>query len=212
METSNSKRLVQDPERLVEGNDMKILIACEFSGVVREAFRKKGHDAWSCDLLKTEIPGQHIVGDVLKYLHYDWDMMIAFPPCTYLCFAGIRWNTNNPKREKKTEQAIDFFNTLWNSGVEKICIENPVGVIPRRSGVKWSQLIHPWQFGHEEEKKTCLWIKNLPLLQPTKIMQVREQRIFKKSALRGPGSSKTRQQDRSRTFQGIANAMADQWG
>jgi hypothetical protein len=192
---------------------MKVLVACEFSGVVRDAFLAKGHDAWSCDIIPTEAhPHRHLTGNVLNYLHDDnWDLLIAFPPCTYLCFAGIRWNTNNPEREEKTVQAVRFFKRLYYSGIPKIAIENPVGVIPKRTGIKWTQMIHPWQFGHEEEKKTCIWLKGLPPLVPTQIMEVREQKIFRRSALRGPGSSKTRSQDRSRTFQGIAAAMADQW-
>lgn len=195
---------------------MRVLIACEFSGVVREAFKARGHDAWSCDVLPTEIPGNHFQDDIFHVLHgskgWNWDLLIAFPPCTYLCFAGIRWNINNPEREHKTEMAVKFFTSLYHSNIDKIAIENPVGVIPKRTGIKWTQMIHPWQFGHEEEKKTCIWLKGLPPLVPTDIKEVREQKIFRRSALRGPGSSKTRSQDRSRTFEGIAKAMAEQWG
>lgn len=185
---------------------MKVLIACEFSGIVRDEFIRRGHDAMSCDLLPTERPGPHYQGDVLDILDDGWDMMIAFPPCTYTCFAGIRWNTNNPERELKTRSAVEFFKKLWYSKIPKKSLENPVGVIPRRTGIKWSQMIHPWQFGHEEEKKTCLWLDSLPLLVPTKIMEVREQRIYKMSPCKDRGKL------RSITFPGIARAMADQWG
>jgi site-specific DNA-cytosine methylase len=187
---------------------MKILIACEFSGIVREAFKARGHDAWSCDLLPTEIPGQHIQGDVLEILNDGWDMMIGFPPCTRLAASGARWWQG--KREEQ-RQAIIFFLELVTADIPCIAIENPIGIM---SGIYRTpdQIIHPWQFGHGETKSTCLWLKNLQRLIPTDIVSVREQRIHKLSALRGPGSSKTRQQDRSRTFPGIAAAMAEQWG
>lgn len=193
---------------------MNVLVACEFTGVVREAFAARGHNAWSCDIIPSEKPGNHYQCDVefLLEMPIQWDLLIAFPPCTYLCFAGIRWNTNNPEREAKTQDAVHMFKHLWECSIPKIAIENPVGVIPRRTGIKWSQMIHPWEFGHQEEKKTCLWLKGLPLLTPTDIQEIREQKIFRKSALRGAGSSKTRSQDRSRTYPGIAKAMANQWG
>lgn len=185
---------------------MDVLVACEFSGKVRDAFINQGHNAWSCDIVDTDKPGNHIKGNVLKYLNNDWDVLIAFIPCTYLCFAGIRWNVNNLKRQQETIKAIEFFKTIWNAPINKIAIENPVGVIPKHTGVKWSQMIHPWQFGHEEEKRTCLWLKNLPLLKPTRIMDKREQRVFKMSP------SKNRSKLRSVTFNGVADAMASQWG
>jgi len=185
---------------------VKVLIGCEYSGIVRDAFKAKGHDAWSCDIIPTESPGNHIQGDVLGVLDQGWDMMIAHPECTYTCFAGIRWNVNNPERQEKTKRAIEFFKRLWNADIEKIALENPVGVIPRLSGIKWAQIIHPWQFGHEEEKKTCLWLKNLPPLKPTKIMDKREQKMFKMAP------SKDRGKKRSLTYTGIAEAMAEQWG
>lgn len=185
---------------------MKVLIACEFSGTVRDAFRKQGHEAWSCDILPTEVPGPHIQGDVLEILDQGWDLMIAHPPCTYLCFAGIRWNINNPERQAQTEEALEFFLKLWNAPIPQICIENPVGVIPRRSGIKWSQMVSPWMFSHPEEKKTCLWLKGLPPLLPTQIMEERESRLWKLPP------SKDRWKKRSVTYPGIAEAMASQWG
>lgn len=187
---------------------MRVLVACEFSGRVRDAFIRKGHDAISCDLLpgEGEFASAHYQGNVLEILKQNWDLMIAHPPCTYLSFAGIRWNTGNEERQNQTLEAIGFFNELLNADIPRICIENPVGVIPRRTGIKWDQMIHPWQFGHGEQKKTCLWLKNLPHLNPTNIVPGREQRIFKMSP------SADRGKKRSITFEGIANAMAEQWG
>ena len=185
---------------------MKILVACEFSGKVRDAFKSKGHDVISCDIIPTEKPGNHYQGDVMEIINNGFDMLIAFPPCTYLCLAGIRWNNTKPGRQEKTLEAIKFFEKLWYANIDKICIENPVGVIPRYTGVKWSQMIHPWQFGHEEEKKTCLYLKNLPLLKPTQIMEKRESKMWKMSP------SKDRSKLRSITYDGIAKAMAGQWG
>lgn len=197
--------------------DINILVGCEESQAVCKAFRARGFNAFSCD--EQECSGGHSEwhhkGDIMGLIYgsgIKWHAGIFFPPCTYICFAGIRWNTNNPGREIKTELAIEFVRSLMNCGIPNISIENPVGVIPRRTGVKWSQMIHPWQYGHEEEKKTCLWLTGFPLLQPTKIMDVREQKIFRKSALAGPGSSKDRSKNRSKTFPGIAEAMAQQWG
>lgn len=187
---------------------MRVLIACEFSGEVRDAFISKGHEAWSCDLLPSDKPGPHIQDDVLKYINpiYAWDMLIGFPPCTFVCFAGIRWNVGNQERQGESDKAIEFFKRLYNSKIAKICIENPVGIIPRKTGIKWTQMIHPWQFGHGEQKKTCLWLRGLPPLQPTNIVEGREQRMFKM------GPSVTRSSERSKTFPGIAQAMAQQWG
>lgn len=180
---------------------MKILIACEFSGIVRDAFRAKGHDAWSCDLLPTETPGPHILDDVRNVLDFGWDMMIAHPPCTHLAVSGARWF-----KDKVNEQrmALDFVRTLMDAPIERIVIENPVSIISskiRRS----DQTIQPWMFGHGELKTTCLWLKNVPKLMPTNIVEGREQRIWKMS------QSKKRSRERSRTFPGIAAAMAAQW-
>jgi hypothetical protein len=191
---------------------MRVLVACEYSGIVREAFKAKGHDAWSCDLLDTEIPGQHIKGDVLKILNDGWDLMIAHPPCTHLAVSGARW-FKEKQRDGIQARAIDFFFKLiqpahsdmkWKE-IYQICIENPIGIM---SGIfrKPDQIIQPWQFGHGETKATCLWLKNLPLLVPTNIVEGREARIHRMPP--GPNRSK----ERSRTCPGIANAMAEQWG
>lgn len=181
---------------------MKVLIACEFSGIVRDAFAELGHDAWSCDLLPSEKQGNHIQGDVLNYLNKDWDMMIAHPPCTHLAVSGARWF-----KEKQQEQvkALEFVRQLMNAPINKICIENPISIISTKIK-KPSQIIQPWQFGHGETKSTCLWLKNLPLLVPTNIVSGRENRIHKEPP------SVDRWKNRSRTFTGIAQAMADQWG
>jgi len=153
---------------------MKILIACEFSGPVREAFAARGHDAWSCDLLPSEIPGNHIQDDVLDHLS-GWDMMIAFPPCTHLAVSGARWFPQKIA-DGRQQASIDFFMELANADIPKIAIENPIGIM----STKWrkpDQIIQPWQFGHGETKATCLWLKNLPKLQPTNIVNGREARI-----------------------------------
>jgi len=183
---------------------MKIIIACEYSGIVREAFKAKGHDVWSCDLLDTEIPGKHIKGDVLEILNDRWDLMIGFPPCTHLSVSGARWFKEKIK-DGRQQQGIDFFIKLINAPVEKIAVENPIGIMSTIYR-KPDQIIQPWQFGHGETKATCLWLKNLPLLEPENIVKGREQIIWKMS----PGPERAK--DRSRTYQGIANAMANQWG
>lgn len=193
---------------------MKVLIACEFSGIVREAFRKKVHDAWSCDLLPTEISGQHIQGDVLKQLDKKWDLIIAHPPCTYLSNSGVRWLYKDGKLDSKRwylmHKASLFFKHIANSRYfndTNICIENPIPHKYAREQIgNYTQLIQPWQFGHGETKATCLWLYGLPKLEPTNIVEGREQRIWKMA----PGPN--RQKERSRTYQGIANAMAEQWG
>ena len=182
---------------------MKVLVACEFSGIVRDAFAKRGHDAWSCDLLPTESPGNHIRGDVLEILDDGWDLMIAHPPCTHLAVSGARWF-----KDKKQEQgrALEFIMMLLEAPfIDKIALENPIGVISTRIK-KPDQIIQPWQFGHGETKATCLWLKNLPPLEPTNIVEGREARIHKMPP------SKNRWKDRSRFYAGIANAMAEQWG
>lgn len=181
---------------------MKILVACEFSGIVREAFTKLGHDAWSCDLIDTEIPGKHLIGDVLNFLDDKWDMLIAHPPCTYLAVSGARYFK---QRQKEQQQAIEFARKLWEAPIDKICMENPISVLSTKL-CKPSQIIQPWQFGHGETKATCLWLKNLPLLQPTNIVSGREPRILNMA----PGPN--RKKERSRTYAGIAEAMAKQWG
>lgn len=181
---------------------MRVLVACEFSGVVREAFRALGHDAWSCDLLPTEAPGPHIQGDVLAVLQDGWDLMVAHPPCTHLAVSGARWF-----KDKLPEQAaaLDFVRALLSAPIPRVALENPVSIISSRIR-KPDQIIQPWQFGHGETKATCLWLKGLPLLEPTHIVSGREARVHKMA----PGPDRWR--ERSRTFTGIAGAMAGQWG
>lgn len=181
---------------------MRILIACEFSGIVRDAFAMKGHDVWSCDLLPTEIPGQHIQGDVLKILNDGWDLMIAHPPCTHLAVSGARWFKDKAKEQG---DAINFFMSFFPRAIKKIAVENPVSIMSTIYQ-KPDQIIQPWMFGHGETKATCLWLKGLPPLQPTNIVEGREHRVH------GMPPGPDRWKERSRTFQGIANAMADQWG
>lgn len=180
---------------------MKILVACEFSGIVREAFNKKGHYALSCDLLETEIPGQHYKGDIKDLLNQEWDLMIAHPPCTHLAVSGARWFKDKAKEQI---EALDFVRLLMNATIERICIENPISIISSKIR-KPDQIIEPWQFGHGETKATCLWLKNLPLLKPTNIVQGREHRVHRLPP------RENRWKERSRTYQGIADAMADQW-
>jgi hypothetical protein len=181
---------------------MRVLVACEFSGTVRDAFIAAGHNAISCDLLPTESPGPHYLGDVRDILCDEWDLMIAHPPCTYLAVSGARWFRH---RQKEQKEALDFVRLLLNAPIDKIALENPVSVISTQIR-KPDQIIHPWQFGHKESKKTCLWLKNLPLLQPTKIMVERYDRIHRLSP------SSDRSKIRSLTYPGIAQAMAEQWG
>lgn len=183
---------------------MKVLIACEESQVVTEEFRKRGHEAFSCDLKPYSggHPEWHIQEDVLLHLNDGWDMMMAFPPCTHLAVSGARWFKDKPGRQA---WAIEFFMLLANANIPKIAIENPVGIMSTRWR-KPDQIIQPWQFGHGETKKTCLWLKGLLLLQSTNIVKGREQRIWKMPP------SKDRGRLRSITYQGIAKAMAKQWG
>lgn len=181
---------------------MKILIACEYSGTVRDAFTALGHDATSCDLLPTEKPGKHYIGNVEDILHDGWDLMIAHPPCTHLAVSGAR---HFYKKAKEQAEALEFVEMLLNAPIPKIALENPVSIISTRIR-KPDQIIQPWMFGHGETKSTCLWLKNLPKLHPTNIVEGREQRIWKMPP------SADRWKDRSRTFKGIAEAMAMQWG
>jgi len=181
---------------------MNVLVACEFSGIVRDAFLARGHTAMSCDLLPTESHGPHYRGNVLDMLDSAWDLMIAHPPCTHLAVSGARWFKD--KREEQVE-ALAFVRLLLDAPIPRICLENPVSVIStaiRRP----DQIIQPWQFGHGEIKKTCLWLKNLPLLKPSNIVDGREARVHREP----PGPN--RWKNRSRTYQGIADAMAEQWG
>tara|TARA_R100001460_G_scaffold39781_1_gene74733 strand:+ start:67 stop:654 length:588 start_codon:yes stop_codon:yes gene_type:complete len=192
---------------------MKVLVACEYSGIVRDAFAAKGHDAWSCDILPTESPGNHFQGDILEHLDKGWDLMIAHPPCTYLSNAGARFlypkGKLNKDRYKLGLKAKKFFMQLYNAPIDKICVENPISskifALP-----KYSQIIQPYEYGHPIQKRTCLWLKNLPELKPTNI-------IFERQSTKIPGNwfnkgGKDRQKNRSKFFDGFAKAMVDQWG
>jgi len=193
---------------------MKVLIACEYSGKVRDAFIKAGHDAMSCDLLPTDTPGPHYQGDVRDIVGNGWDLMIAHPPCTYLSVSGLHWNKRVPGREKLTEDALDFVRALMNQPIEKICIENPVSCISTRIR-KPDQIIQPWWFGEDASKKTCLWLKNLPLLVPTNKLPGNDKTRRANQTPSGQnklGPSPDRWKLRSKTYQGIADAMAQQWG
>jgi hypothetical protein len=183
---------------------MKILIACEYSGRVRDAFIAKGHEAMSCDLLPTDALGPHYKGDVKDVLDYPWDLMIAHPPCTDLAVSGAR-HFESKRLTGKQQASVSFFMSLAKSSIPRIAIENPVCIM----STLWrkpDQIIQPWQFGHGETKATCLWLKNLPKLIPTNVVSGREQRIYKM------GPSEDRWKLRSETFVGIAQAMAEQWG
>jgi hypothetical protein len=196
---------------------MRVLVACEFSGTVRDAFTALGHTAISCDILSTETPGEHFQGNVLDLLKEDssFDLMIAHPPCTYLTVSANKWYKDQPERKSGTlvgearrlarEDAISFFMQLWNSPIPRIALENPIGVISSRFR-KPDQVIQPWMFGHGETKATCLWLKNLPPITPTEVVAGRDQRLHNlpPSADRG--------KLRSVTYQGIAQAFATQWG
>jgi len=193
---------------------MKILVACECSGRVRDAFLKLGHDAISCDLKDTEVPGPHFKGDVKDVINNGFDLMIAHPPCTYLCTSGARWFTNKGRKEKQ-DKAVEFVEYLMNAKISRICIENPVGII--NTVIRQpDQIINPWMFGDEFSKKTCLWLKNLPFLRYINVVDKGEYYICK-SGKRVPKwynqfSAKNRSEGRSKTFLGIANVMAKQWG
>lgn len=180
---------------------MRVLVACEFSGAVRDAFAALGHDAWSCDIIPTESQGNHIQRDALSVLSDGWDLMIAHPPCTYLAVSGARWFKD---RQEEQREALSFVQALMDAPIERIAIENPISVISSRIR-KPDQIIQPWMFGHGETKATCLWLKNLPRLSPTNIVDGREARVHKAS----PGPN--RWKERSRTLDGIAQAMASQW-
>lgn len=182
---------------------MRVLVACEYSGEVRRAFRELGHDAWSCDLLPADDGSpHHYQGDVFDIIEQGWDLMIAFPPCTHLAVSGARWFKD---KQQEQAEALEFVQRLLDADIPKIALENPVSVISTRIR-KPDQIIQPWQFGHGETKATCLWLKGLEPLVPTDIVEGREQRVWKM------GPSPTRWKERSKTFTGIAKAMADQWG
>lgn len=181
---------------------MRVLVACEYSGTVRDAFRARGHDAMSCDLLPTERPGPHYEGDVFDVIGDGWDLMIAHPPCTHLAVSGAR---HFARKQREQREALDFVRLLLLAPIPRIALENPVSVISSRLR-KPDQVVQPWQFGHGECKATCLWLVGLPPLVPTNVVEGREQRIHRLP----PGPD--RWKERSRTFAGIADAMADQWG
>jgi hypothetical protein len=197
---------------------LRVLIACEYSGVVREAFRQRGHDAWSCDLLPSEQAGQHYQGDVRDILNDGWDLMIAHPPCTYLASMGIWWNHKRPERWEMTYEAKRFVELLWAAPIAQVALENPIGYL-NRNWQKPTQIIHPWQFGHEASKPTCLWLRGLPCLLPTSIVGKGEfytkkngVRIAKWSHITSGTRKEERARIASRTFSGVAQAMAEQWG
>lgn len=195
---------------------MRVLVACEYSGTVRDAFIAKGHDAVSCDLLPTDKPGLHYQGDVRDILDDGWDLMIAHPPCTYLSVSGIHWN-NRGRGWEETDKALDFVRLLLSANIQRIALENPVSIISSRIR-KPDQIIHPYQFGHDASKATCLWLKNLPKLQPTNMIAPRIVNGRPRWGNQTDGGqnklppSDDRWKIRSTTYQGIADAMAETWG
>ena len=196
---------------------MRVLVACEYSGTVRDAFAAQGHDAWSCDLLETERPGQHYQGDVRDMLAQEWDLMIAHPPCTYLSVSGMHWTTRGKRDPQLTEDALDFVRLLMDAPIPRIAIENPVSVISSRIRHP-DQIVNPYQFGEDASKKTCLWLKGLPPLRPTAFVEPRmiggKPRWGNQcdSGQNKLAPSADRWKDRSRTYAGIAAAFASQWG
>jgi hypothetical protein len=187
---------------------MRVLVACEFSGVVRDAFIARGHDAMSCDLLETERPGPHHQGDVRPLLRHRWDLVIAHPDCTFITNSGVRWLDRDIDRWKQMWAACEFFRECLGANANRVAVENP---IPHKYAARWigdayTQAIQPWQFGHGETKATCLWLRGLTPLRPTNIVSGRKARVHRAS----PGPD--RWKERSRTMQGIADAMAAQWG
>ena len=181
---------------------MRVLVACEYSGAVRDAFLARGHDAMSCDLLETERPGPHYQGDVRDVLGDGWDLMIAHPPCTHLAVSGARWFKD---KQVEQQEALDFVRLLLEAPIPRIALENPISIISSRIR-KPDQIVQPWMFGHGETKATCLWLKNLPKLKPTNVVDGRHARVHRMP----PGPD--RWKERSRTYAGIAAAMAAQWG
>lgn len=196
---------------------MKVLVACEYSGTVRDAFLARGHDALSCDLLPADVPGPHYQGDVRDIINDGWDLMVAHPPCTYLCSSGLHWNKRVPGRAQMTEDALDFVRLLLDAPIPRIALENPIGCIGTRIR-KADQTIQPWQFGHDASKATCLWLTNLPALVPTTIVEPRIVDGKKRwgnqtdSGQNRLPPSEDRWKIRSETYKGIAEAMATQWG
>jgi hypothetical protein len=181
---------------------VNILVACEFSGTVRDAFTRAGHFAVSCDLIPSEAPGWHYLGDVFDIIDGDWDLMIAHPPCTHLAVSGARWFKG---KEQEQAKAVDFFTRLADSAIPRVAVENPISIMSTRYR-KPDQIIQPWQHGHGETKSTCLWLRGLPVLKPSNVVEGREAKIHHMA----PG--KNRWKNRSRTYPGIAESMASQWG
>lgn len=197
---------------------LRVLVGCEYSGIVRDAFLARGHDAWSCDLLPTEHnSNRHFQDDIRNHLKDDWDLLlVAHPPCTRLCNSGVRWLTSPPPGRtlgemwRELDEAAALFSDIWNAPIPRICVENPVMHKHAKERIRnyedFAQTVQPWQFGHGESKRTCFWLRNLPTLQATNIVSGREQRVHRMP----PGENRWR--ERSRFFTGIADAMADQWG
>jgi site-specific DNA-cytosine methylase len=193
---------------------LKVLVACEYSGTVRDSFLALGHDATSCDILPTESPGPHYQGDVRDILGDGWDLMVAHPPCTYLSVSGMHWTTRGLRDPRLTEEALDFVRVLLSAPVPMIALENPVSIISTKIR-KPNQSVHPWQFGHPESKRTCLWLVGLPLLVPTNVLPLPPGGRWENQTGSGQNKlapSKDRWKIRSKTYSGIAAAMAEQWG
>lgn len=193
---------------------MRVLVACEYSGTVRDAFIEAGHEAVSCDLLPTDVPGPHYEGPVEDIMGDGWDLMIAFPPCTYLCSSGMHWTVRGLRDPQLTEDAILFVRSLLEAPIPKIALENPVGCISSRIR-KPDQIIQPWMFGHPESKATCLWLKGLSILESTNVLEKPVSGRWGNQTASGQNKlapSKDRWKIRSKTYQGIADAMASQWG
>lgn len=200
------------------GMTMRVLVACEFSGIVRRAFAARGHDAWSCDLIPAEDrSNQHIIGDARDHLEEGWDLLIvAHPPCTRLCNSGLRWLSTPPPGRVLTEmwaeleEAASLFSAFWNAAIERIAVENPIMHRHAKERItnyeEPHDIVHPWQHGHGETKRICLWLKNLPRLKPTKVVEEKVARVHRMPP------SPNRQRERSRFFPGVAEAMAEQWG
>lgn len=196
---------------------MKVLVAYEYSGAVRDAFIAAGHDAISCDLLPTDVPGPHYQGSVLDIIGDGWDLMVAHPPCTYLSVSGMHWTTRGLRDPQLTEDALEFVRLLMGAPIPRIAVENPISVISSRIRVP-NQIVQPWQFGHDASKKTCLWLKGLPKLEPTEVIEPRIVDGKKRwgnqcdSGQNKLAPSPDRWKERSKTYSGIAAAMAAQWG
>lgn len=196
---------------------MRVLVACEYSGTVRDAFLARGHDAMSCDILPTDVDGPHYQGDVRDIINDGWDLMIAHPPCTYLTNSGVTWLHKDPSRWAKLDEGAAFFKALLEAPIPRIAVENPIMhkyAKERIGGVKQSQVIQPWMFGHMEQKATCLWLRGLPLLKPTNDVKAEMMALpdNERQRLHYLPPSEDRWKKRSTTFKGIAEAMAAQWG